>query len=304
MTQFTDTQAADGAFHQLKTTGCQTKEELAAAALYWSGQDIEQAKRVIKILIHKINGETMTQEPIWKDSNIIESGNYPKNSFTDVLKNIYVTENENLKALELRCEFESGKQVSTLMFNKERSKGVFENEDKVIVDGGKISKFIASIERLDAKTGQVNMNNNDPSVVRIKTQWAFLDGVPTGFRTIPDITGCTLSMVATLDKVGDDQQTSKYPDWSIGGVEGLSASKPAPSQAPKTKPAAPKAGKAPAKPAAPANDDLIIKIEDMLLENPTMTVGDIYAKFGGAGKSPYKPAEIREAIAVINAKGT
>lgn len=246
----------------------------------------------------------MTNEPVWKDSKIIESGNYPKNSFTDVLKNIYVAENENLKALELRCEFESGKQVSTLMFNKERSKGVFEEEDKVIVDGGKISKFIASIERLDARTGQVNMNNNDPSVVHIKTRWAFLDGVPTGFRTIPDITGCTLSMIATLDTVGDDKQTSKYPDWSIGGVEGLSASKPA-SPVSKSKPAAPKAGKsAPApKPAAPTNDDLIIKIEDMLLENPVMTLGEIYAKFGGAGKSPYKPAEIREAIAAIQAKG-
>lgn len=233
----------------------------------------------------------------WKRSEIIESGNYPKNSFSDVLSKIYVAQNEKLNgALELKLEFESGKQVSTLMFNQAGTRGVFENPDdpnKVIVDGKKISQFIASIEKLDAKTGQINMNNNGPSVTRIQTEWAFLDGVPTGFRTIPDMVGCTLSMVATLERVGDEQQTSGYPEWTVGAVQGLQEHKPVPKV---RAPAAPKPTSPPKNvDQSTISDELIL---DSLLDSPKSLSG----LFNGFNKK-YDPASLRAKIAQLKDEG-
>ena len=235
----------------------------------------------------------------WKDSNVIESGNYPKNSFKGVLKAIYPALNENLNAQELRLDFEDGKQVSVLMFNKDGQKGVFDDGDSVRVAGFKISKFVQSIERLSATEGQI-ITNNYPSIEHIKTQWAFLNEVPAGFRTVPDIIGCTISMIATKQEIGDDQQTSKYVDWTVGGVEGLQVKPAKPATSSKKPAGRPLA--APKTPTAPVNDALVTQIEDKILEGVSATIGGLYESFGGPGKSPYKPDQIRTALATLQAK--
>jgi len=305
MAQFTDIQAADGAFQQLSMHSAKTKEDLAAVALYWSDQDVDQAKRVIKILISKLNGEQTMSEIEWLDSEIVESGNFPKENFKDVLKAIYIAQNQRLSdALELKLEFESGKQIATLMFNMEKTRGVSQEGNRVIVDGKKISTFISSIEKIDAKTGMINMNNNDPSITHIKTQWAFLDGVPTGFRTIPDLVGCTLHMIATLDKVGDDQQTSKFPNFTVRQIDGLQdvhSSKPTP--APTLKPAPPGKAKPAPKPAASADSEMIDSaIYDTILLNP-LPISGIYKQFGGKAKSPYQPGDLRVSLDRMKTQG-
>ena len=236
----------------------------------------------------------MTDE--WKKTTIIESGNYPKNSFKGVLKAIYPTYNEKLEGYVLQLDFETGQTYSMPLNAKDY--GLHEDGS---VDGFlAIGQFLASIERIDVATGLPNTNNNDAKIKRIETFWAWLDGSPAGFKTEPDIVGCTLSNIATKRQIGDDQQTSKYPDWTIGQVEGLQA-KPAKPATPAKKPA----GRPPAAPkasVAPVNDALVTQIEDKILEGVPATIGALYDSFGGPGKSPYKPDQIRTALAALQTK--
>jgi len=159
-------------------------------------------------------------EPQWKKSSVIDSGNYPKTSFIGVLKAIYPTFSDGLNGYVLQLEFEDEKVYSLPLNAKEY--GLHEDGS---VDGFlPIGKFIHSLEKIDVATGEINMNNNDPAIKRIETFWAWLDGAPTGFKTEPDIVGCTLHNIATPKEVGDAEQTAKankWPEWTIKKIEGL-----------------------------------------------------------------------------------
>ena len=221
----------------------------------------------------------------WIKGKVTESGNYPKNSFTGVLTAAYPTFNEKLNGHVLQLDFESGQTYSMPLNAKEYGL----HEDGTVDGFLSIGQFLNSLEKIDVMTGEPNMNNNDPSIKRIEWFFAFMDGAPAGFKCIPDIIGCTLHNVATKRQIGDDQQTSKYPDWSVGKIEGLLAahvSKPTPT----SKPAAPKAK--PALKPAPADTEAVDNaIYDLILANP-LPISGIYKQFGGKAKSPYIPVDL------------
>jgi len=239
----------------------------------------------------------------WIKGKVTESGNYPKNSFIGVLKAAYPTFNEKLNGQVLQLDFESGQTYSIPLNAKEYGL----HEDGTVDGFLSIGQFLNSLEKIDVMTGEPNMNNNDPSIKRIEWFFAFMDGVPAGFKTVPDTVGCTLHNIATKRQIGDDQQTSKYPDWTVGKIEGLLAahvSKPTP--APTLKPAAASKAKSAPKPAIPVNDvpteDIDNAIYDLILGNP-LPISGIYKQFGGKAKSPYQPGDLRVSLDRMKTQG-
>jgi len=235
----------------------------------------------------------------WIKGKVTESGNYPKNSFIGVLKAAYPTFNEKLNGPVLQLDFESGQTYSIPLNAKEYGL----HEDGTVDGFLAIGQFLNSLEKIDIMTGEPNMNNNDPTIKRIEWFFAFMDGAPAGFKCIPDIVGCTLHNVATKRQIGDDQQTSKYPDWTVGKIEGLLAAQaPKPTPTPTLKPAAGKAKPAP-KPAASADTETVDNaIYDLVLGNP-LPISGIYKQFGGKAKSPYIPVDIRVSLDRMKTQG-
>ena len=235
----------------------------------------------------------------WIKGKVTESGNYPKNSFIGVLKAAYPTFNEKLNGPVLQLDFESGQTYSIPLNAKEYGL----HEDGTVDGFLAIGQFLNSLEKIDIMTGEPNMNNNDPTIKRIEWFFAFMDGAPAGFKCIPDIVGCTLYNVATKRQIGDDQQTSKYPDWTVGKIEGLLAAQaPKPTPTPTLKPAAGKAKPAP-KPAASADTETVDNaIYDLVLGNP-LPISGIYKQFGGKAKSPYIPVDIRVSLDRMKTQG-
>jgi len=238
----------------------------------------------------------------WVKGKVTESGNYPKNSFVGILKAAYPTFNEKLNGYVLQLDFESGQTYSMPLNAKEYGL----HEDGTVDGFLSIGQFLNSLEKIDVMTGEPNMNNNDPAIKRIDWFFAFMDGTPAGFKTVPDTVGCTLHNVATKRQIGDDQQTSKYPDWTIGKIEGLLAAQ-APKSTPTLKPAAPKAKPAP-KPAPstelhlPLDGTIDTDIYDVILGNP-LPISGIYKQFGGKAKSPYQPGDLRVSLDRMKTQG-
>lgn len=247
----------------------------------------------------------------WKKSNITESGNYPKNSFAGVLSAIYPTYNENLKAYVLQLDFEDGKtyNVRAITVTKKSKSGdgvvgLHEMEDGTTeVDGfTDIGQFLASIERLDAATG---LPTNDPNVRKVQTYFAWMDGNPAGFKTEPNIVGATLYNVATPRQVGDNQQTSKYPDWTIGKIEGLKATAAPGKPTPKTRGKFPKTEikePDPTTPGTPSVEGLSDAVLATLgaIEHPMpKTFREVYETLG----KKYKPNELRTVFEQLEADG-
>lgn len=222
----------------------------------------------------------------WKKSQIIESGNYPKSSFRAVLKAIYPTFNENLQSTVLQLDFEDGKTYNMPTSAKDGLYGV--HEDGTVDGFMAIGQFAASLSRLDAITG---LPNDDDKAKRIETFWAFIDGQPAGFKTEPDIVGKTLHNVARPRQVGDAAQTSKYPDWTIGQIDDLSAQ---PTKKPGKYPPKPKTVK---EQPAPANSTLTDALIDILTE--PKSIGGLFTELG----KRFKVSEIRAALEQLKAEG-
>lgn len=227
-------------------------------------------------------------EPQWKKSSVIESGNYPKTNFVGVLRSIGIVHSEGLDAKVLQLEFEDDKIYSMPLNAKDY--GLHEDGS---VDGFlAIGKFIHSLEKIDIATGEPNMNNNNPTIKRVETFWAWDEGEPLGFKTEPDITGCTLHNIATPKEIGDTEQTAKaakWPEWTIKKIEGLqnktSASTPKTPAKPAGKTQAPQG--APQQPVDSTLGDLIIET----LTKP-MGLGELRIAMG----SIHKIGDIRKAI--------
>jgi len=261
----------------------------------------------------------------WKKSiKVASEGKYPKNNFSAKLAAIYPTFNEKLKGMVLQLDFEDESVYNIpLILKSEKAKhvdGTFGiHEDATYDEFISIGQFLSSIERMDIKTGEPNMNNNDSTIVRLATAWAWDENHdPVGFKVYPDnqdpekseniLIGCILHNVATKRQIGDDQQTSKYPDWTIGKIEGLLAAQaPKLTTAPTLKPAALKAKPAP-KPAAsaelhlPLNGTVDTDIYDVILGNP-LPISGIYKQFGGKAKSPYQPGDLRVSLDRMKTQG-
>lgn len=225
----------------------------------------------------------MTEQE-WKKSSVIESGNYPKNSFVGVLKAIYPTVTETgIPVLQL--DFEDGKTYNMPTSAKDGQYGV--HEDGTVDGFMAIGQFVQSIEKLGVVSG---MPTDNPDDKHIETFWAFVDGQPAGFKTEPDIVGKTLHNVARPRQVGDATQTSKYPDWTIGQIDGLTATYPKSKSKPASKP---KVKEQPAQTDSVLTDGLI----DALTEPKSIS-----ELFTGLGKK-HKVSEIRVALDKLKAEG-
>jgi len=256
--------------------------------------------------------EPMTQGT-WKKGTVIESGNFPKNNFVGTLKAIYPTFNENLQAMVLQLDFEEG-QTYNLPLN---AKDYGLHEDGTVDGFLPIGKFCNSLEKIDVATGEVNMNNNDPNIVRLAIAWGFLDGEPSGFKAFPSnqdpetaeniLIGCKLHNVATPREVGDAEQTAKaakWPDWTIKKIEGLQDKKIAPPAAGKKPAATNKPAPKPAVSTPPTESedklspDLVLAaIEHAAKEGKKLGLTDIFKALPSkADKTRYKVAEIRKCI--------
>lgn len=229
----------------------------------------------------------MLNEPNWIKGQRIESGNFPTSSFIDVLTAMYPTYNENLKATVLQLDFESGKTYNIPCFSKDKQWGI--HEDGTYDSFNAIGQFLSSIEALGVVSGQQTAHPDDK---HIEVFFAWLNGELTGIKTEPDIVGKTLHNVAKPRQVGDATQTSKYPDWTIGQIEGLTAapvkvkSGKYPSK-PKEYPSKPKAQKE----QPPTQTDNTPAIIDLL----PATIGEIYEALKAKGVRCL-PAEIRTVL--------
>lgn len=227
-------------------------------------------------------------EPNWKKSQITESGNYPKQSFKGVLKAIYPTVTDSgIPVLQL--DFEDGKTYNMPTSAKDGQYGV--HEDGTVDGFMAIGQFIASIEKLNRDTGLPTDDENPAA--HIQTFFAFIDGNdgnPAGFKTDPDIIGKTLHNVARPRQVGDAAQTSKYPDWTIGQIDGLTATAPKP----KGRPSATAKGKATP---APAQSDITGIVLDAL--GDPASISEVFTALG----KKYKVSEIRAALDSLKAQG-
>ena len=276
MAQFTDIQAADGAFQQLSMHGAKTKEDLVAASLYWSDQEVDQAKRVIKILISKINGETMSEqfEEYELESDI---GKFPKTAFTGIFKGYQFMENSN-KTKVLRLLFDEDTVVD--MYGRGKLK-----------DGrvpGNLGSYIASLAKLNIKSIAIQQN-----------------GELIALRHEPDIINCKMSIEPIIDKkIGDADQTEDSIWWGrvtqIYLDEQIQSPKPTPT--PTLKPAAASKAKPAPKPAAADMETVDNAIYDLILANP-LPISGIYKQFGGKAKSPYQPGDLRVSLDRMKTQG-
>jgi len=254
----------------------------------------------------------------WKKSiKVVSEGRYPKNNFSAKLAAIYPTFNEKLKGMVLQLDFEDESVYNIpLILKSEKAKhvdGTFGiHEDATYDEFIAIGQFLSSIERMDIRTGEPNMNNNDSTIVRLATAWAWDENHdPVGFKVYPDnqdpekseniLIGCTLHNIATKRQIGDDQQTSKYPDWTVGKIDGLLAAQ-APKSTPTPKPAAASKAKPAPKPAPADTDTVDNAIYDLILANP-LPISGIYKQFGGKAKSPYIPVDIRASLERMKTQG-
>ncbi len=165
----------------------------------------------------------------------IESGNFPKSSFSGTLKEAYFTQKEN-GAIVLKLDFLDGKtydMLAIVVSEKPNTKGqeYGVHEDGTYDDFLPVGQWLKSVESLDAVTG---LPNPDANVKHVSIGFAFMDGLPTGIDFEPELRGRILYNVATPKTVGTPDQTSKYPDWTISQVDGLSSA--APVSAPARKP--------------------------------------------------------------------
>jgi len=236
----------------------------------------------------------MTQENDngkWLDTEVIESGNYPKKDFVGELESIDVHVKDNGKEV-LQVEFADGKTYDLLLRSDDGKYGL--HEDGTVDGFWAIGKFLNSLKKLEVPAGTINMNNNDPNVVRLRPQFQWANGAPIHFQTIPSCIGCKIHNVATPKEIGDDQQTKKgsdWPDWTWKQVDGLQAApatkKPAATNKPAPKPAA-------TTPAASGDTDS--SLSDLILTafeagNSGLT-GIYFALPRKANKSRYKISEI------------
>jgi hypothetical protein len=226
-------------------------------------------------------------------ANRIESGNFPKSSFNGMLKDAYFTEKDN-GMIVLKLDFEDGKtydmQAIVQSAKAKTEDGIFGvHEDGSYDEFMNSGQWIKSVEALDAATG---LPATDEKATHIQVGFAFKDGVPVGIDFEPDIRGHIIHNIASFKKtVGDETQTqtSKYPDWTIGAVEGLTAPK-----APAKKGGYPKSKTAPEEKAAPVNEELTNLILETIAEKP-MGAGEMFVHF----QKKYKVEELRKAIAAL-----
>jgi len=252
----------------------------------------------------------------WIPTNLVDSGLYPKNSFKGILKAIYPTFSDAMNGYVLQLEFEEGQIYSVPIFSKDGKKGL--HPDGTVDRHMAIGKLITSIENIDTATGKVNMNNNDHNIVRLKTAWGWMDDNPAGFLVYPEnqdpeqcenvLIGCTLSNIATPREIGDTEQTAKaakWPDWTIGEIEGLKTSIPKSTKSAGNKPGA--TNKPAPKPSASTppeasedtglSDLILAALEKAAKEGKKLGLTDIFKALPNKpDKTRYKVAEIRKCI--------
>lgn len=170
----------------------------------------------------------------WTTAKRIESSKFPKNSFVGVLKALYPSISEKMGIPIVKVDFESDQSYNMPSSSQDGKFGI--HDDGTYDSFMSIGQFLESIESIDVNTGQPT---SDPDATTYQVQFAYMDGVLSGIRTMPDILGCTLHNVAKPREVAAGQEPSKFPDWIIGEIDrAKQAMAPAPAPTPAQSPPA------------------------------------------------------------------
>lgn len=230
-------------------------------------------------------------ESNWVKAQRIESGNYPKSSFVGVFKAIYPTVKDNgMVVLKVDFEDEKTYDMQAIASSKKAKTpdGIFGvHEDGTYDEFLGAGQWIKSVESLDVVTG---LPDSDPNAKHIEVSFAFIDGQFAGIKFEPDIIGRKGYNIATPKTVGDESQTSKYPDWTIGQIDGLSAQ---PIKKPGKYPAKPKIKEQPVS----VQTDITSIVLDALPE--PHSISELFTALG----KKYKVSELRVALDSLKAQG-